>query len=301
MLAQKQPIRSVVYIAIGVGAAIVGLLPWIVTGMRLPLQNLWAADTLPAQMPIALLPFSQYFLSTIVALFLIGSAIAGIVGRATTARRAGAALGALIGGVLLVQVAALVQSAIVVSGGLSKRTESTLYLVAIVGGAVVSILLGVGMLALIARAPKAGALVALSIAGVAFGSWLVGAGIASSLVWRFGPAVIIGAAIVWCGVGTVGRVIAAVVSLLLLWVGPTLVTAVSAAAGSRVMLRYPLEMLDYGANVFRSALGMPELWGPPLALAVAIAVIGLVARRVIRRPASVEPSALTPPPPPPPA
>ena len=32
---------------IGVGAALVGLLPWIITGMRLPLQNLWASSTLP--------------------------------------------------------------------------------------------------------------------------------------------------------------------------------------------------------------------------------------------------------------
>lgn len=49
------------YLALGAAAAIVGLIPWIITGMRLPLQNLWATDTRPADMPLALLPFSQYY------------------------------------------------------------------------------------------------------------------------------------------------------------------------------------------------------------------------------------------------
>lgn len=295
MLGPK-PLGSLVFLPIGAASAIVGLLPWLITGARLPLQNLWATATLPAGMPIVLLPFSQYAAGLIVALLLIGATIAGLVGRAVPARHPGSALVALTGGVVVVQVIATVQTALTVSKGLSRGTASTLYLTALLGGSVGAILLGIGLLALIARAPKAGAVIGLSVAAVAFSSWLSGlvfpiTGIvtASPLtavlgeVVRYVPAVIIGWAIAWCGVTTVGRVIAAIVSLVLLWAGPALVTAVSAALGSRVLGHYPSEMLDYGAGVFRMALGLPELWLSTLALAVAIAVVGLVGRRTFAK------------------
>ena len=295
MLGPK-PLGSLVFLPIGAASAIVGLLPWLITGARLPLQNLWASATLPAGMPIVLLPFSQYAASLIVALLLIGATIAGLIGRAVPARHPGSALVALTGGVVVVQVIAIVQTALTVSKGLSRGTASTLYLTALLGGSVGAILLGVALLALIARAPKAGAVIGLSVAAVAFSSWLSGlvfpiTGIvtASPLtavlgeVVRYVPAVIIGVAIAWCGVNTVGRVIAAIASLGLLWAGPALVTAVSAALGSRVLGHYPSEMLDYGAGVFRMALGLPELWLSTLALAIAIAVVGLVGRRTFAK------------------
>lgn len=299
MLAPKRSIGSLAFLGFGAVAAIIGLTPWLITGMRLPLQNLWASETSPQQMPVALLPFSQYYLSLTVALILIGSAVAGIVGRTALARNPRAALVSLGGGVLLIQVIATTQTALTVSSGLSDRDASTLYLVAVTGGTVAVILLGLGMLTLIARAPKAVALIALSIAAVAFSSWMsalvfpVGVAVSSSGftdvasgVVRLSPAILIGAAIVWCGVSSVGRMIAAVVSLVVLWVGPALVTGVSAAAGSRVLAPYPSEMLDYGAGVFRSALLIPELWLPNLALTIGIAAIGLVARRTASRLAS---------------
>ncbi|MCU1439600.1 MAG: hypothetical protein JWP85_597 [Rhodoglobus sp.] len=294
MLARRKPLRSLVFLLLGAGSAIIGFLPWAITGMRLPLQNLWAVETSSADMPITLLPFSQYYLSLIVALIVIGSTIAGIVGRATAAKHPRSALVALMGGVVAVQVIATVQTAVTVSSGLRDSAASTVYLAALVAGTVAAILLGMGMLALIARAPKAGALIAVSIASIAFSSWLGGlvfpVGVvvtASPLtsvlgeVAHLAPAVVIGVAIAWAGVDTVGRVIAAIASLAILWVGPTLVTAVSAAAGSRVLARYPSEMLDYGVGVFRMALGMPEIWLTTLALAVAVSFVGLVARRVI--------------------
>ena len=244
----------------GAASAIVGLLPWLITGARLPLQNLWATDSL--DMPFALLPFSQYFLSFTAAMLLVGSAIAGIVGRATTAKNRRAALRALIGGVALVQVIALAQTAITVALGIGldrHRTAAILYLVLITGGIFVSLLVGLGMLALIARAPKAGTLVALSIAAVAASSWLSGflfpintfatssplTNFFSELV-RFLPAILIGAAIAWCGVNTRGRIVATVVAVMVLILGPILVTAIFNAAGSRVLAPYPDEMLSYG-------------------------------------------------------
>jgi hypothetical protein len=292
----RKPVGSLIFLPIGAASAIAGLLPWLFTGARLPLQNLWATATLPAGMPIVLLPFSQYAASLIVALLLIGATVAGIVGRAVPSRHPGTALVALTGGVVVVQVIAIVQTALTVSSGLSRGTASTLYLTALLGGSVGAILVGVGLLALIARAPKAGALVGLSVAAVAFSSWVSGLvfpinGIvtASPLtavmgeVVRYVPAVIIGVAIAWCGVNTVGRVIAAIVSLVLLWAGPALVTAISSALGSRVLAHFPSEMLDQGVGVFRMALGLPELWLTTEALAIAVAVVGLVARRTFSK------------------
>ncbi|MFC5501313.1 hypothetical protein ACFPJ4_03550 [Lysinimonas soli] len=291
---ERRPLPSLVFLPIGVVSAIVGLLPWLVTGMRLPLQNLWATGALPAEMPIVLLPFSQYTLILLIALLLIGAATAGIAGRAVPAQHPGIALLALMGGVLLVQLIALIQTAATVSHGLRGGSQSTLYLVVVVGGAVISIVLGVALVALIARAPRPGALIGLSVAAVAFSSWLTGLFFPTGAVYtaspltsllsqatRYVPAVLIGIAIAWCGVRSVGRVIAAIASLLLLWVGMTAVIAVNNALGSRVLAHHPADMLDQAAGVFRSALVLPELWLPTVGLAVAVAAVGLVARRVI--------------------
>jgi hypothetical protein len=73
------------------------------------------------------------------------------------------------------------------------------------------------------------------------------------------------------------------VSLLLLWLVPALATAVSSAVGSRALLRAPLEMLDYGWGVLRSALFMPELALPPLVVAVVVAAAGIGLREVLAR------------------
>jgi len=292
----SQPVRSWVFLPIGIVAAIVGLIPWLITGMRLPLQNLWATDSLPGRTPIALLPFSQYTLVLLISLLLIGAAIAGIAGRALPARRRGIALLALTGGVLVVQLIALIQTAVTVSRGLRGGSQSNLYLIVIVGGAVLSILVGIGLIALIARAPKAGALIGLSVAAVAFSSWLTGlffpigsvftASPLTSLLsqaTRYSPAVLIGIAIAWCGVGSVGRAMAAIVSLLLLWVGMTAVIAVNNALGSRALAHDPAQMLDQASGVFRSALVVPELWLPTVGLAVGVAAVGLVARRTFTK------------------
>lgn len=291
-----QPVRSPVFLAIGAGAAIVGLLPWLITGARLPLQDLWAANTLPARMPIGLLPFSQYTATLLVAVLVIGAAVAGIAGRAVPARHPGWAWLALLGGVLVVQLIALVQTAVTISRGLRPGSQSTWYLAAMVGGSVVSILLGVALVALIARAPRAGALWALGFAAIAFGSWLTGlffpitrVSVASPLnsvlgeVTRYAPAVLVGVAVAWCGVSTVGRVIAALASLVLLVVGTAGVIAVSTVLGSRVLAHFPAELLDSAVGVFRSVLSTPEAWRTVLALAVAVAAVGLVGRWVVRR------------------
>ncbi|WP_353815566.1 hypothetical protein [Agromyces sp. SYSU T00266] len=291
---RPRPLRWWMCLLIGAAAAAVGLLPWLVGGMRLPLQNLWATETLPDDYPLVLLPFSQYFLARIAALLVVGAAIAGIVARATSELRRRSGVAWTLVGLLSVQVSAIVQTAVVVREGLEDRFESDLYLAALVAVAVLANLIGVAVMLLVASAPRAGAVIGLAVAAVLASSWLGGLLLPDPalggptaepvlLALRWLPAVLVGAAIAWGGIGTVGRVIAAVVALAALWIGPALITAVSSAAGSRVLARRPDEMIDYAADVFRSASTLPEVVVPPLVVAVAVAAVGLVGRLVVRR------------------
>ncbi|GAA1056423.1 hypothetical protein GCM10017608_32380 [Agromyces luteolus] len=293
-VSRSRPLRWWLCLLIGAAAAAVGLLPWLVGGMRLPLQNLWATDAPPEEYPLVLLPFSQYHLSLIAALLIVGAAIAGIAARATRRLRRRSGVAWTLIGLLSVQVSAIVHTAVVVSEGLEDRFESDLYLAALVAVAVLANLIGVAVMLLVASAPRAGAVIGLAVAAVLSSSWLGGlllpdpalAGPTAEpvlFVLRWLPAVLVGAAIAWGGIGTVGRVIAAVVALALLWIGPALITAVSSAAGSRVLARRPDEMIDYAVGVFRSASTLPEIVVPPLVVAVAVAAIGLVGRLVVRR------------------
>ncbi|WP_438856252.1 hypothetical protein [Agromyces sp. M3QZ16-3] len=279
---------------IGAGAAALGLLPWLVEGMRLPLQNLWATDAAPEEYPLVLLPFSQYFLTRIAALLVVGAATAGIVARATRTRQRRFGVAWMLVGLLAVQATAIVQTTTVVRGGLEERVESDLYVAALVGIAVLANLVGVLVMLLVAAAPRAGAVIAFALTAVLAPSWVGGLLLpdpvttgpvtdAVLLVLRWLPAVLVGVAIAWGGVGTVGRVIAAIVALAVLWIGPALIIAVSSAAGSRVLARHPDEMLDQAVGVFRSASTMPDVVVPPLVVAVVIAALGLLARLVVRR------------------
>jgi hypothetical protein len=290
--------------AIGMLAAVVGLLPWLFTGMRLPLQNLWATPAAPEAMPLALLPLSQYTVTLIPGLLVTGAAIAGLVMRITRTRqpRLGAMLIAL--GVLFVDTIAGVQASVVVANGLEQSAPADFYLLALIVVVLVSLAMAVAVLLLIGRAPVPGATIGMVVAALAVGIWL------SALITPFGspptadeatfwfrqvahqvagwvPPILAGIALGWCGVRTVGRVLAVVAGLALLWIGPVATTAVSAATGTRILLQYPAEMLDYGLGVFRMALVMPELVLQPILIAIVVAVVWMVVRQVLRsRPGS---------------
>ncbi|WP_210479471.1 hypothetical protein [Naasia sp. SYSU D00948] len=287
----RRPLGPTALLAIGVGAGLLGLVPWLLTGMRLPLQNLWAESTAADAMPIALLPLSQYAVTLIAGLVVTGSAVAGLVARSARAR--GSVLWPALG-VLLVHAVAGVQSAVVVGDGVEQSARGRLYLAAVVGVVVLSIAIGLAVLLLEARAPVPGAAVGFAVGALAAGIWLNG------LVAPFGslppagayellaltnwvPPILVGLAVAWCGVRSLSRIAGAVGALLVLWVGAAAIPAVSAAAGTRVLAAHPLEMLDYGLGVFLLRLGMPELVLPPLAVAVVVALAGSVVLRRRRR------------------
>ncbi|WP_167041136.1 hypothetical protein [Salinibacterium sp. ZJ454] len=281
------------WFGIGVACALVGLLPWFLTGMRLPLQNLWATSASPESMPIVFLPFSQYMLALIVGLIVTGSAVAGVVARATRERHPKNGLRAILAGVLLVHVAAAAQTTVVVMNGLQRSTWADVYLAALIAVTVVSVVTGILILLLVAKAPVAGATVGLGLAAVAVGPWVsllvfpVGSVPSDLTSWmlsivRWVPALIVGVVLAWSGFHTVGRIIAGVGLLLVLWVGPAVFTAVSAAAGTRVLAGDPRGMLEFGLQVFGGELWTPEQSLPPLILAVMVAVVGWFVRRLLR-------------------
>lgn len=280
-------------LGIGLGSGLLGLLPWILTGMRLPLQNLWAVDALPDQMPVAWLPLSQYAVSYVLGLLVVGSAVAGIAARALRERLPRAAPFSIAAGLLFVQVVAAAQAVNVLAAGLRDGSEASFYLAACVGVVAFGIAGGLLVFGLVARAPRAGAVVALTLAAIATGWWISGTlaqfGVTSSLIYDLAPLVtwtppvLVGAAIAWGGIRTPGRIVAAVASLVLLWLVPAITTAVTSAVGSRALLREPGELLDYAANVFRMAVTMPEIVLPPLVVAVVVAALGIGVQAVVSR------------------
>ncbi|WP_243074029.1 hypothetical protein [Microbacterium sp. SS28] len=293
-----------VWFSIGAGGALVGLLPWLVTGARLPLQNL-AADQSTTVTPFALLPFSQYFLATIVALLVVGAAAAGIAGRALGERRPRFGTAALVFGMLAVQLVAIVQSSVVTVASLERSTRTAVYAGAVVAVMIVSILVGLLVGLLIARAPVPGATIGLALAAIVSASW-AGAALREvlllgpnelvqviSFVLRWMPGLLVGCAIAWCGFRTGGRIAAVIVSLAALWIGPAFFTAVSAAAGTRVLAAYPREMADYAVQVFLMALTLPELVLPSLVVALVVGVAGSLLLDRLRRkdPGSAAPAA----------
>jgi hypothetical protein len=287
------------FVGLGVVAVIVGLAPWLLTGARLPLQNLWAAPVVeadgvtaaPESMPVSLLPFSQYALTLKASLLITGSAVAGLVARAIGARQRRGAVIAVVAATVGAQAVALVQSSVTVTGGLADSVESVVYLGAVVGAAMAGIALGVVVLLLIVRARRGAAVVGLAVGALALVQWgyalvyppfsLVTetVGVADAVL-RWLPAVLVAAAIVWAGVSTVGRAVGATIALLALWIGPAAITAISNVAGSRVYASYPFEMVEIAGSIFTSALASPATWRAVVVAAV-LAGIGLAVRRPV--------------------
>ncbi|MGR6743000.1 hypothetical protein [Microbacterium arborescens] len=290
----RPPLSGAAWVLVGAGGAVVGLLPWLITGARLPLQNL-AADQTDLTTPFSLLPFSQYYLTTIVSLLVVGGAVAGLAARILRHRRSRRATGWLTLGVAVIQVIAIAQSSVVTVSMLEDSSRRVVYAAAVIAVMVVSLLMSVLVLLLTARAPVPGAAIALSLAALTVPGWiglplqsylsLANDPVTSAvlLLLRWLPAVLVGAVIAWCGFRTAGRVAAVVVSLAALWIGPAFFTAVSSAAGTRVLAPYPAEMADYGIGVFAMALTAVELVVPPLIVAACIGAVGALVLTALRR------------------
>lgn len=281
--------------AFGAAAAIVGLSPWLLTGMRLPLQNLWAGSTPPGRMPIALLPFSQYAITLLWGLIVTGYALAGVLVRLVGGGQRSAA-GAATGGTAAVYTVAMVQTVVVVALGLQHNRLSWLYLVLILAVIIAADLVGVAVLQLIAIGPAPAVVVGLSLAAVALRWWLL-LDVALPLPpvdapldlrhWPWVPiavsGLIVGASIAWSGVATRARAAAALGGLVVLWIVPAAFSGIQTAACFRVYLRYPAELARIAAQTFVRTLIQDPHTLIALAVAVAVALVGSAVRRVRRR------------------
>lgn len=287
---------------IGLLSAVFGLLPWVTTGMRLPLQNLWADPSVAASdMPAVLLPFSQYHVTLVAALVLTGSATAGLVVRLLGPRLLPAGRWSALTAVVLVQLVALTQTTLAAEKGLrpagtapgtttlTSSDPATLYLTALVAGTVAMVVVGAVVFWVLASASAPLAVVALAVASLAFASWCNGlvapvgrvpddAAATALRLTRWLPAVVTGIGVAATRLRSPGRVVGAGVAALVVWVGTAAVTAVASAVGSRVLLARPRELADYALEVFQAALGPA---GHGLGLGVAAAVIGTLGAMLV--------------------
>ncbi|MBT2533691.1 hypothetical protein J7E83_16475 [Arthrobacter sp. ISL-48] len=128
----------------------------------------------------------------------------------------------------------------------------------------------------------------VGITAVPFVSWIA-AGVAHvagiggvpplvTTLWQWFPAVLVGAALAWCGLRPGVRALVWLVNLALLWVLPAIFTAVSSVLGTRVLLGNLQEMMAMGKQVFTGALSPAGGAAPTIFLAVAVALVGTVIR-----------------------
>ncbi|MFB4349599.1 hypothetical protein [Microbacterium sp. CR_7] len=272
--------------AIGVGGGSLGVLPWLVGGARLPLQNLWSSATMPGDMPIVMLPVSQYFATLLFSLVLIGGVFAGVAVHIVGRRREIAVWPAALG-VLLVHVIAVVQSFAVVAAGLGLASDrrSIVYLGGMLFGAIAATLMAQLGFWMTSRRSTGIAAFGVALAAVPFGSWaarwvLAFTGDALAPMWvpellRWVPAVVVGLALAWCGVRPAARLVVWVVSLLALWILPALFGAIQYGLGMRVLKGDLVEMASATAQVFPLMLGVG---GMPVLVALVIAVVGVLVR-----------------------
>ena len=280
------------WLPVGLVAGIAGLLPWLLTGMTVPPQNLWATDASHADLPAALLPLSQYRLGSVVVLFMTGGAIAGLIARSAQRRWSASGFWSLAFGVVLVQLFAIVQSSVVVGMGLRMGMASFAYLASAVLVGILAAVGGFVVFALIASAPRGGALLGVAIAAVPAAAWVAAfpaflSGARSNdvvvLIDVWGPAVIVGVAIAVCGLGSFGRVIAALLALAIVWALPAVNAGVHAIVAPHALAQTRTELVSHGIRVFRENILLFDTSLLPLAAGAVIAILGLVLHAVIGR------------------
>ena len=278
---------------IGVLAGLLGLAPWLVTGAQLPLQNLWAKEVLPAQMPVSLLPLSQYELTTLVALMTVGGAAAGFSLRLCRPVRRRAATWSAAAGVLAVQGTATTQAFSVVRAGLAPGQASDLYSAGLLAGVVAAVAASLVALFLLASRSPGRVALGVGLMAVPFASWSVEwfvnlseVGSVPAVVptlahWL--PAVLVGTALAWCGVRPTTRILVWIVDLALLWVVPALFISVNYVFGTRVYLGDFDEMAIMARQITAATVGPAGGAGPLVALALAVALAGAGTLEVRRR------------------
>jgi len=287
--ARSRVSSAFVGLGVGIAAGAVGLVPWLIGGGVLPLQNLWATGTLPDDMPFALLPLSQYSAITVFVLILLGGVFAGLTVRLLARRREFSAWPAAIG-LLIVHAFAVAQSFAVIADGLGGGRREALYFVGLLGGAIFSVLLAQVAFWLGSRRSTGAVALAIGLAAAPFAVWIrqiavivggpSGISIPMTELLRWMPALIVGLTLVWCGLRPARRIAEWLVVLIGLWVIPALFTTIQYGLGMRVLNGDLREMASASGQVFPLALGVEIL---PALVALALAVVGTAVNEIVRR------------------
>ncbi|KGN31522.1 hypothetical protein N802_03905 [Knoellia sinensis KCTC 19936] len=270
---------------------VVGFLPWIVGGMRLPSSPAWPTFP-PNSTPLVVLPFGEYQVLQLFVSSVIGGTAALVVARLSHPHVRHPRLIAAFGAVVAL-VVSVTQTLLPIRPALAPGIEAKLLLTALIVTVLVSALVGLVVGSGVAKGSGwpwlLGGAVAASLAGSWFADvvmrgpeaapqWVVQ--VAQWSPWISG--VLLGLVLAVFGFRPMARLLGWAVALGVAWVMPSLLTAAHHAMD--IARRSPLrrsdirEVLDAGRDVFvQSLLPGNHLIGP-LVLAVVIGVVGSVGR-----------------------
>lgn len=268
---------------------VVGYLPWIVGGMRLPISSAWPTVG-PDSTPLVALPWGEYELWSLLTGGVIGGIAAILTSRlwrpAADIRRGTvflASLGATIGA-----CAALGWNAVTLAQRISQTTEAGVLVIALFAvfalGVIVGQLCGVALLG-----RPWGRLMAVAIAAGFLVSWLgwlanrIAPGSPNNLhtVTQWAGAVVLGLGLAHFGFRPGVRVIGWALAAAIYWVVPAIAAAVGSLApyarsGSVSSLSGLADLADMAWDVFTSALSPGVRDWMPLAGAIVIGIVGAV-------------------------
>jgi hypothetical protein len=239
-------------------------------------------------MPLVALPFSQYSITLLVAIGVVGGVASALTGLAAPREQRRRAVQAALAGAGISAAVALTQTSVVVRAGLDGSKRAELYFTAIVAVTALGVVLGLVVGHAVASGGPSSRAAGLAVFSFLLGSWL-GALLLVQRSLGSGPwqlaynaipwvtAVVAGIGLALCPPRSRRAVLAWVGVLVILWVGPALFTAVGYVAGSRAILAGspPSEWLDAGLDVLRAALLPGNKPLGPLALTVAVGLLGL--------------------------
>ncbi|MEG3615300.1 hypothetical protein [Isoptericola haloaureus] len=285
--APPQPLSPTRGFLLGAGAAVVGLLPWIMAGW----QPSWPTyPNKPDLFVHTFLPFSPDLLALMLGVVVLPGAIVGVALRPRTAAIPGRVDAAATAGLVLVIAGAALQSVAVTAPRLRPETSGLLDVA--VGLTAVAVALAISVLVsrVLARRTVPAATVAAAAGAAAAGYWLEsvlripwGWGlqlpdeviVTLALITQIIPAILLGAALAWCGWTPRRRIWAWTVALLIFWVGQAVLDAATywfvtaRSMGSSSPAQYAGVALD----------GL--VWSLPYA--VAAVLVGIVGRLVLPR------------------
>lgn len=278
-------VRAALLAALGY---LLGLLPWLVHGGRLPVSGAWPAYEVGAT-PWVALPFSEYQIANLLALTALAGALAVALPHGVLRGPSRPPLWPVVGVALGLQLLALLQASSVVGRGLAGSEAADLLVLVLTLAAGLGGLVGTGLGLLLVR----GRPVVRALSGAVL-AWLVPSWLSMLLTYGasapsplqvttvglvpFVAAVLHGLALARLGLGGVGRALTWLVSLGIAVLLPALMTAAfyagSYAHPGQLRGDGMAELVDATLDVTAMAVQVNLSRPGPLLLAVVVGLAG---------------------------